>query len=81
MAQISVKVTDIKAKPLRDGAAKSALQGIFVVTKLLPKAPKMLKLVCDGPPGAHRHLFGLVEIGGIPSKGAYPPRSKVAKPA
>ena len=31
------------------------------------------------PPGAHRHLFDLDEIGGIPSKGAYPPRSKVAK--
>ena len=71
-------MTDIKVKPLRDGA-KSALQDIFVVAKLLPKASKMLKLVCDGPPGAHRPLFDLVEIGGIPSKGAYPPRSKVAK--
>ena len=37
------------------------------------------KLVCNGPAGAHRHLFDLAEIGGIPSKGAYPPRSKVAK--
>ena len=35
--------------------------------------------MCDGPPGAHRPLFGLVEIGGIPSKGAYLLRSKVAK--
>ena len=40
---------------------------------------KMLPLVCDGPPGAHRPLFDLEEIGGISSKGAYPPRSKVAK--
>ena len=48
--------------------------------KLLPKAPKkILYLVCDGPSGAHRPLFDLVEIGGIPSKGAYPPRSKAAK--
>ena len=39
----------------------------------------MLRLACNGPPGAHRHLFDLAEIGGIPSKGAYPPRSKVAK--
>ena len=39
----------------------------------------MLELVCDGPPGAHGPLFDLVEICGIPSKGAYPPRSKVAK--
>ena len=77
-AQISVEVTDIKVKPLRDGA-KSALQDIFVVAKLLPKASKMLKLVCDGPPGAHRPFFDLVEIGGIASNGAYPPRSKVAK--
>ena len=38
-AEISVEVTDIKVKPLREGA-KSALRGIFVVTKLLPKAPK-----------------------------------------
>ena len=35
--------------------------------------------MCNGPAGAHRHLFDLAEIGGIPSKGAYPPRSKVAK--
>ena len=39
----------------------------------------MLQLVCDDPPGAHGPLFDLEEIGGIPSKGAYPPRSKVAK--
>ena len=76
--QISVEVTDIKAKPLREGL-KSALQGIFVVATLLPKASKMLRLVCNGQAGAHRYLFDLAEIGGIPSKGAYPPRSKVAK--
>ena len=35
--------------------------------------------MCNGPPGAYRHLFDLKEIGGIPSKGAYDPRSKVAK--
>ena len=39
----------------------------------------MPQLVCSGPPGA-RHFFDLDEIGRIPSKGAYPPRSKVAKP-
>ena len=79
-AQTSVEVDDIKVKPLRDGA-KPALKSIFVVAKLLPKAPKKkcFQLVCDGPPGAHRPLFDLVEIGGIPLKGAYPPRSKVAK--
>ena len=77
-AKISVEVADIEVGPLRDGA-KSALQGIFVVAKLLPKASKRLQLVCDGPPGAHRPLFDLEEIGGIPSKGAYPPRSKVPK--
>ena len=38
-AQISVEVTDIKVKPLREGA-KSTLQDIFVVAKLLPKASK-----------------------------------------
>ena len=77
-AKISVEAADIKVEPLRDGA-KSTLQDNFVVAKLLPKAPKMLQLVCDAPPGAHRPLFDLEEIGGIPSKGAYPPRSKVAK--
>ena len=46
-SQISVEVTDIKAKPLRKGA-KSTLQVIFVVANLLRKAPKMLKLVCHG---------------------------------
>ena len=39
----------------------------------------MLRLLCDGPPGALRHLFDLAEIGGIPPKGAYVPRYKVAK--
>ena len=77
-SQISVEVADIKVKPLREGS-KSTLQGIFVVATLLPKASKMLRLLCDGPPGAFRHLFDLAEIGGIPSKGAYPPRSKEAK--
>ena len=46
-SQISVEVTDIKVKPLRKGA-KSTLQAIFVVAKLLRKASKMLKLVCHG---------------------------------
>ena len=77
-SQISVEVTDIKIKSLREGS-KSTLQDIFVVATLLPKASKMLKLLCNGPSGAHRHLFDLAEIGGIPSKGAYRPRSKVAK--
>ena len=77
-AQISVEVADIKIKPLRAGS-KSTLQDIFVVATLLPKASKMLRLLCDGPPGAYIHLFDLKEIGGIPSKGAYEPRSKVAK--
>ena len=50
------------------------------MAKLLPKASKKcFQLMCDGPPGAHRPLFDLEEIGGIPSKGAYPPWSKVAK--
>ena len=66
-AKTSVEVADIKVQPLRDGA-KSTLQDIFVVAKLLPKAPKMLQLVCDGPPEAHRLLFDLEEIGGIPPK-------------
>ena len=55
-AQISVEVADIKIKPLRAGS-KSTLQDIFVVATLLPKASKILRLVCDGPPEAHRHLF------------------------
>ena len=76
-AKISVEVADIKVEPIRD-RAKTTLQDIFVVAKLLPKAPKMIRLVCSGPPGA-RHLFDLDEIGRIPSKGAYPPRAKVAK--
>ena len=75
-AKISVEVADIKVEPIRDGA-KSTLQDIFVVAKLLPKAPKMLQLVCSGPPGADT-FFYLGEISGIPSKGAYPPRSKAA---
>ena len=78
-SQISVKVEHTRAKPLREGA-ESMLQGTFVVATLLSKASKMHRLVCSGPPaGAHRHLFDLAEIGGIPSKGAYPPRPKVAK--
>ena len=39
----------------------------------------MIQLVCNGPAGAYRPLFDLKEIGGIPSKGAYDPRSKLAK--
>ena len=39
----------------------------------------MIQVVCNGPAGAYRHLFDLKEIGGIPSKGAYDPSSKVAK--
>ena len=77
-AQISVEVADIKIKPLRAGS-KSTRQDIFVVATLLPKASKMLRLLCDGPPGAYRHLFDLKETGGIPSKGACDPRFKVAK--
>ena len=75
-AKIPVEVADIKVQPLRDGA-KSTLQDIFVVAKLLPKAPKMLQLMVDGPPGAHRPLFDLSAA--FQSKGAYPPRPKVAK--
>ena len=41
-AKIAVEVADMKVEPLRDGL-KSALKDIFVVAKLLPKAPKMLK--------------------------------------
>ena len=78
VAQISVEVAGIKIKPLRAGS-KSTLQDIFVVATLLPKASKMLRLLCDGLPGAYRHLFDLKEIGGIPSKGAYDPRSKAVK--
>ena len=77
-SQISVEVADAKIKPLREGS-KSTLQDIFVVATILPKASKMIRLVCNAPPRAHRPLFDLAEIGGIPSKGAYPPRSKVAK--
>ena len=47
--------------------------------RLLPKASKMIQLLCNSPAGAHRQLFDLKEIGGIPSKGAYDPRSKLAK--
>ena len=39
----------------------------------------MIQLLCNGPAGAYRQLFDLKEIGGIPSKGAYDPRSKLAK--
>ena len=55
------------------------LAGHLRCDETAPEGVKMLQLVCDGPPGAHRPLFDLEEIGGIPSKGAYPPRSKVAK--
>ena len=54
-AKISVEVADIKVEPIRDGA-KTTLKDIFVVAKLLPKAPKMLRLVCSGPPGADTFL-------------------------
>ena len=39
----------------------------------------MIQLLCNGPAGAYRQLFDLKEIGGIPSKGAYDPRSKLEK--
>ena len=39
----------------------------------------MIQLLCNGPAGAYRQLFDLKEIGGIPSKGDYDPRSKLAK--
>ena len=39
----------------------------------------MIQLVCNGPAGAYRPLFDLKEISGIPPKGAYDPRSKLAK--
>ena len=39
----------------------------------------MIQLLCNGPAGAYRQLIDLPEIGGIPSKGDYPPRSKLAK--
>ena len=44
-AKISVEVANIKVEPLRDGA-KSTLQDMFVVAKLLPRASKMLQLEC-----------------------------------
>ena len=77
-SQISVEVADIRVKPLRAGST-STLQDLFIVATLLPKASKILQLVCNGPAGAYRHHFDLKETGGIPSKGAYDPRSKVAK--
>ena len=55
-AQISVEVTDIKAKPLRDGA-KSTLQESLLSQNCFRRRQKMLKLVCDGQSGAHRPLF------------------------
>ena len=48
VAKIPVEVADIKVEPFRDGA-KATLQGNSVVAKLLPKAPKMLHLVCSDP--------------------------------
>ena len=77
-SQIEVERDNIKIKPLREGST-STLQDIFIVARLLPKASKMIQLLCSGPPGAYRQLFDLSEIGGIPSKGDYPPRSKLAK--
>ena len=77
-SQIAVEVENIKIKPLRAGST-STLQDLFVVARLLPKASKMIQLLCNGPAGAYRQLFDLKEIGGIPSKGAYDPRSKLAK--
>jgi len=77
-SQIEVERDNIKIKPLREGST-STLQDIFIVARLLPKASKMIQLLCSGPPGAYRQLFDLPEIGGIPSKGDYPPRSKLAK--
>ena len=77
-SQIEVEVENIKVKPLRAGST-STLQDVFIVARLLPKASKMIQLLCNGPAGAYRQLFDLKEIGGIPSKGAYDPRSKLAK--
>ena len=77
-SQIEVERENIKVKPLRAGST-STLQDIFIVARLLPKASKMIQLLCNGPAGAYRQLFDLKEIGGIPSKGAYDPRSKLAK--
>ena len=58
-AKISVEVADIKIEPIRDGA-KTTLQNIFVVAKLIPKAPKMqgpafsfLKLLSNWCAAAH----------------------------
>ena len=77
-SQIAFEVEKIKIKPLRAGST-STLLDLFVVARLLPKASKMIQLLCNGPAGAHRQLFDLKEIGGIPSKGDYDPRSKLAK--
>ena len=77
-SQIAVETENIKVKPLRAGST-STLQDVFIVARLLPKASKMIQLLCNGPAGAYRQLFDLKEIGGIPSKGAYDPRSKLAK--
>ena len=77
-SQIEVERENIKIKPLRAGST-STLQDMFIVARLLPKASKNVQLICNGPAGAYRQLFDLPEIGGIPSKGDYPPRSKLAK--
>ena len=66
-SQIAVETENIKVKPLRAGST-STLQDVFIVARLLPKASKMIQLLCNGPAGAYRQLFDLKEIGGIPSK-------------
>ena len=64
-SQISVEVADIRVKPLRAGST-STLQDLFVVAKLLPKAPKMIQLVCNGPAGVGMGVGGgaRVVVGG-----------------
>ena len=62
-SQIEVEVENIKIKPLRAGST-STLQGIFIVARLLPKASKMIQLVCNSPAGAHRPLLVVVKTQG-----------------
>ena len=47
-SQVAVELENIKIKPLRAGST-STLQDLFVVARLLPKASKMIQLLCNGP--------------------------------
>ena len=58
---------------------KKPMSTLRIIAQLHCEAKKFTKLVTAGPPGAHKHLVDLKVIGGIASRGDYPPRAKLIK--